>query len=499
LLSDRVASRAIIVLVEDDENAESLAGMLTELRTDVEGVAIHMPPVRGLGFFADARSQHQLNQWWEAHVPPQTIPIFVIDHRDDLAEWLVGIDGVVYVGVNVSGAEVAYLQGTNLRAIDVRSPLDYAAAVMGDLAEEGLYRKDDVDRVRALATSLRERETVFIDSTAQAVDADEDQRPDPFDLLIAMSLEHAGTRDPAPALAMHGATESREQERHGIRLPAWAHLVGTRRHRAELSDRELAGQLIRRGSTVVAVGSRKGGVGKTSHAAGVAIIAGGALDSAGRCAAIVDANLANPDAWGQLNLPAGAATVRSVVAALASNQEPPRAVHASTPALACYPESRETSEYTRTEVGMLVSHLRAKYPFIVVDLSNRLPDPTAGPEASVAAYWLEHADVLVLPSAASKQDFNGVLDYLEIPDIPPVIVASLVPRSRRNREHPLAKRYMSAIAQRAFRVVDIPDEAERVRYAGMEGVPVESVSTSLKAAYRQLAEAIVSVPQAVRR
>jgi hypothetical protein len=136
---------------------------------------------------------------------------------------------------------------------------------------------------------------------------------------------------------------------------------------------------------------------------------------------------------------------------------------------------------------------------IVVDLSNRLPDPTAGPEASVAAYWLEHADVLVLPSAASKQDFNGVLDYLEVPEIPPVIVASLVPRSRRNREHPLTKRYMSAITQRAFRVVDIPDEAERVRYAGMEGVPVETVSASLKTAYRQLAEAIVSVPQAVRR
>ena len=114
---------------------------------------------------------------------------------------------------------------------------------------------------------------------------------------------------------------------------------------------------------------------------------------------------------------------------------------------------------------------------------------------AAAAYWLEHADVLVLPSAASKQDFNGVLDYLEVRDIPPAIVASLVPRTRRNREHPLAKRYMAAIAQRAYRVVDIPDEAERVRYAGMEGVPVETVSSALKAAYRELAEAIASAPR----
>jgi type IV secretory pathway VirB6-like protein len=117
---------------------------------------------------------------------------------------------------------------------------------------------------------------------------------------------------------------------------------------------------------------------------------------------------------------------------------------------------------------------------------------------AAAAYWLEHADVLVLPSAASKQDFNGVLDYLDVRDLPPVIVASLVPRTRRNREHPLTKRYLTAIAQRVYRVVDVPDDAERVRYAGMQGVPVEAVSSSLRAAYRELADAIVRAPQAIR-
>lgn len=113
---------------------------------------------------------------------------------------------------------------------------------------------------------------------------------------------------------------------------------------------------------------------------------------------------------------------------------------------------------------------------------------------AAAAYWLEHADVLVLPSAASKQDFNGVLDYLDMRDLPPVIIASLVARSRRNREHPLARRYMGAIAQRAYQIVDIPDDAERVRYAGMQGVPVETVSAALKAAYRDLALAIAQAP-----
>jgi hypothetical protein len=53
---------------------------------------------------------------------------------------------------------------------------------------------------------------------------------------------------------------------------------------------------------------------------------------------------------------------------------------------------------------------------------------------------------------------------------------------------------MRAIAQRAYRVVDMPDDAERVRYAGMQGVPVETVSGGLKAAYRDLAMAIAQAP-----
>ena len=235
-------------------------------------------------------------------------------------------------------------------------------------------------------------------------------------------------------------------------------------------------------------GSRKGGVGKTSHAAGVAIVAGAALDAVGRCTAIVDANIANPDAWGQLNLPPwggdGARHDRCPGhrrgATKAGARVDTRAL------LACFPEARETSEYSRTEIGLFVAWLRLRYPLVVVDMSNRLPDPTAGPEASAAAYWLEHADVLVLPTAASKQDFNGVLDYLDVRDLPPTIVASLVPRTRRNREHPLAKRYMTAIAQRVYRVVDMPDDAERVamrawkesrsrRCPGRCGVRIESL------------------------
>src|SRR6202040_1013582 len=100
--------------------------------------------------------------------------------------------------------------------------------------------------------------------------------------------------------------------------------------------------------------------------------------------------------------------------------------------------------------------------FTVVDMSNRLPDPTAGPEAAVAAFWLDEADALVLPTAYSRQDFNGVLDYLDVPDLPPTVVPCIVSSSRRNRHHPVARNYMEAIAARVDRVVEIPDDADSV-------------------------------------
>lgn len=497
----------MIILVEDEGVVETLIRILSDLCADGERLTSHLPPVRGLGFFADSSAQRMLDAWWAAEVPVDVQPLFVIDHREGLPAWLDGLDGRSYVGLSSTEASAEYRLHTNVQLVPGGAPLEFAAAVMTDLVADGLYQRTEVDRAQSMA-ALAAREARRDHSSSDLVLDDDGQGPDPFDLLIAMSLgetrESGAHMSPERMSPDRMARESvapdsrppthTAQVRRGLHLPAWTRGGVARRGGAVLSDSSLADDLIKRGSTIVAVGSRKGGVGKTSHAAGVAIIAGGALDGLGRCAAIVDANLANPDAWGQLNLPTGAATVRDVIAALAANHEPPRPVHASTPSLACYPESRDASEYSRTEIGFFAAYLREKYPLIVIDLSNRLPDPMAGPEAAAAAFWLEHADVLVLPSAASKQDFNGVLDYLDLRDLPPVIIASLVARSRRNREHPLAKRYMAAIAHRAYRVIDMPDDAERVRYAGMQGVPVEAVSGALKTAYRDLALAIAQAP-----
>jgi hypothetical protein len=128
-------------------------------------------------------------------------------------------------------------------------------------------------------------------------------------------------------------------------------------------------------------------------------------------------------------------------------------------------------------------------------MSNRLPDPTAGPEAAVAAYWLEEGDVLVLPTTASRSDFDGVLDFLDVGGLPPTVVPYIAGTSKRLRDNPLTLQYLEAIRSRAAAVVEIPDDANAVRLAGMSGVPAERLSPSLRVAYRALTEAIAVMPR----
>jgi len=504
------ARLVFIVLLDDEAEARVLADLL---RGDEFGSlsTVAIPPVRGLGFFSDETAQPVVNRWWGETVHDDADPIFLMRHDPELADWLDGLDGVFVIGAD-AGADVAgygrlrslVVSGATPDALAraarrvsssglMRAPAAAASAFAGANGGEDAWFGPDQSRAQWPLASARELQKPGTERGSAVVTSWSDS-DDPFTLLAGMS--HASEPEPTEATRTSGESRIPSLGRtRGFRFPSWARREAVGRNSGRLSDADLAARLVERGATIVAVGSRKGGVGKTSHAAGMAIVAGTVLDRAGHRAAIVDANVANPDAWGQLNLPGGAATVRSVVAALIMNQEPPKAVYASTPALACYPESRETSEYSRTDIVWFAQFLRDNYSFVVVDLSNRLPDPIAGPEAAVAAFWLEQADCLVLPAASSKQDFNGVLDYLEVRDLPPAVVAYIVPTARRNREHPLTKRYLAAIGHRAHCIINIPDEPDRVRYAGMDGVPVQDVSPALGSAYRDLVQAVALTPK----
>lgn len=541
-MSAEARSFAFISLLRDDAAARGLARLLEGLARPGASAASRflVPDARGLDFFAASDSQASLDRWWSLNVPTDALPVYLLQHERGLAAWMLGLDGIFFVAVgdaDVSG----YSQWVAVRSDAGGAPLALAEAVImryGVTPNSGTAPAADVFDVRDVRMIARLRgSTAGAGSTASPAGlahlpnngSREPVRPfsqqglpplldvagatatpaaafpaaspaDPIELLAAesdraervsplWSLSHSGPQTGSTA-ATDLTAASRLRRRLALARP-WA-----RDPRA--SDAELAALLLNRAPRIVVVGSRKGGVGKTSHAAGMAISGGAVLDSVGHMAAIVDANVANPDAWGHLNLPEHAATVRDVVASLAKGAQPPSPIHAVTPALACFPERRDGTEYSHTDIRRLAAHLRARYTLVIVDMSNRLPDPTAGPEAAVAAFWLEEADALVLPTAMSRQDFNGVLDYLDVRDRPPTVVPCITSSARRNRRHPVTREYLEVIASRVDRVLEVPDEADSVRLAGMEGVPVQTVSPRMRIAYRALTEAVARLPRRTR-
>lgn len=123
-------------------------------------------------------------------------------------------------------------------------------------------------------------------------------------------------------------------------------------------------------------------------------------------------------------------------------------------------------------------------------LSRPVLDSVAGPLLTSAQF--------LIPSAVAISGIHKMMDhresggsFLELPDLPPAVVAYIAPRARRHREHPLTQRYVDAIALRARAIIELPDEADNVRYAGMAGVPLDSVSRRLRTGYRALTQAVV--------
>ena len=505
-MSTDVRGFAFISLLRDELEARGLAGLLESVARSPSRVSsvFLVPQVRGRDFFAAPGRQAEVDRWWGHHVPATSVPVYLLCHEEGLAEWLGGLDGVFLVAATGDHA-ADYGRWTVVDAEPGEAPLALAQAaverfgVSDDAATATLadvFDRRDARMVAGLRSEARSAPAgrpefpplLHVDGVRAASSPSHTApTPDPLDLLVAESAQ-AQRRSPSWEQPSRGG---RAPARLRARLP----LLMRRHARPSISDAELAALLVARAPTLVVIGSRKGGVGKTSHAAGIAIAAGGVLDSVGHRAAIVDGNVANPDAWGQLNLPAEAASVRDVVTALVDGSDPPPPVHAVTPALACYPERRDGVDYGRVEIQRLAAHLRSRYAFIVVDMSNRLPDPTAGPEAALAAFWLEEADALVLPTGSSRQDFNGVLDYLDVPGLPPTVVPYIASSARRNRRHPMMRQYLDTIASRVDAMVEIPDEADSVRFAGMEGAPVQDVSPKMRASYRDLAAAVARLPR----
>ena len=99
------ARYAVILLVDDDAVAEALIRLLVDLCTDAARLTVHRPPVQGIGFFADGVAQRQVDAWWDAEVPIDVPPLFVVDHSAGIPDWLGGLRRALLRGDQVGGGQ----------------------------------------------------------------------------------------------------------------------------------------------------------------------------------------------------------------------------------------------------------------------------------------------------------------------------------------------------------------------------------------------------------
>lgn len=218
-----------------------------------------------------------------------------------------------------------------------------------------------------------------------------------------------GERPALPALLAHAPRPSPGRRRGRARRLATLFRGGDGEGAADVGA--IGQALAALHDTVILVGSRKGGVGKTTESLAVGFLTAQAVEVLGGSALVLDANLTNADISVKLRMPDAAPTVREAVAALMRNQLAPTPVAVRGSSLRVYAEGRETERYTPDEIDTLAQYIRRYYTAAVVDLPNAIPGCEERAESVVEA-WLPHADVVVIPMDTSLASFEGAADML---------------------------------------------------------------------------------------
>jgi MinD-like ATPase involved in chromosome partitioning or flagellar assembly len=405
----------------------------------------------------------------------------LVAHEEELPRWLPDLDADFVVAVREPAQLSAYAGLAGVRVCQTRDPERLAAAALGrpeTAANDEASRDEGAGRVPS-------------------------PPPDPFQLLAGAGRLGAVTR-PAVHLSrgdLLGPPPSASSRQTGLKAHR-AVSVGrlfdrlTQLRRPTLGD-GLGQAILARKPLVVAVVSRKGGVGKTASAAAVAALLGEAVDPFGHTAALVDANVGNPDAWGRLEIRGPTLTVREIVGRLTRGEEPPSPAYAETPALAVYPESREAGDgYAPAQVQRFAAHLKARHAAVVVDLPNRLPAFTSA-DAALAAAWIAEAGVVVLPTTADPAALLGVSEYLAAESLrgKAVVVPYIVPRLREIRTAPEVLGVLHRIQEAGAVVVEVPDD-DRATLALIRRTAITEVGLALRQAYVALAARVVEAAAA---
>jgi cellulose biosynthesis protein BcsQ len=494
-------------------------------------VYIQVPEVRGLEFFsATGPVGAGLDSWWQRNILPSSMPIFLALDEAGLREWIPGSAGCWFVGVGGPDDERA-LGGM---AEPVFPVVASDPEVITEQAMLALGGRGEVNPVFHPSFPYRQAamrwgrpvprldppvpEPTVVDIARPAIPLRESagaqylvSAPPPPPQPISYDVQPAV----APVRPADGQAVSSPAATNGSGLQAAIARVqsGSQRLRTMLrsTPRISTEPSVRLGPTVNAnrpivagFASRKGGVGKTTHAAGTAATIGEALDGLPDTAALVDGNITNPDSWA-LNPPPGSATVRTLVSCLARGDDPPPEQYARTPRLAIYPESRDSEEmYTQAEVDLVANYLRRRHSFIAIDLPNALPSLTSGGPGAVASAWLVHCDVVVLPFNADPRARQGLLEYVAVlADDPalariPVVAPYIVSSNRAISTDPAVQADMAELRRRGVEVAEVPDD-ENALLALLKDLPINQASPGLRRAYAQLSEALVSAVLRARR
>ena len=315
----------------------------------------------------------------------------------------------------------------------------------------------------------------------------------------------ASDDSPFGALETQDAANHHLPARGGSRLRTLIGRVAPSRPRLPAPDLAGLGQvLLRAHSTVVTVGTPKGGPGKTTEAAAIGVLGARAVEPHGGSAVLVDANLNNPDSWRQLAVPTDALTVREVVEALNRGALVPNGEFARNERLRVLPERRSAgSAYTAAEIDRLVTHLRLRHTLVVVDLPNTLPSLSEGAKEALVAHWLEHADVAVLPIDLGEASFIAAGEIIDSIDAmvagsngrlprPGLVVPLLLPGDgRRALELPAIAELLDHLRAAGAEIVEVPFTVD-VQTASHRRSPIVGASPRTDRAFAGVLSAVVA-------
>jgi MinD-like ATPase involved in chromosome partitioning or flagellar assembly len=544
LAASGAQQRTFLILLEEP-HAWVAAAALARLAPPGTVEAL-VAPVAGTAFLsAQGRAGAELDDWWQRTATSPGRPVVLAAHEGELPRWIPGLDADFIVAVPDEETLAIYRHLPNVTATVDDDPRQLAELALRGLlppeparepapyampAEAPAWQRPPpappagspvppppARRPRPGPSGLDPAPAARQPVPGERGTPDRPAIIDPFDLLTrAEPVTPGGPTAGGPGGPAASAPEAAPLSRRSLledQQPRPMALAAEPRPRngpvrpsldpRQILDRlghgrrapvsaELGQAVLGCKPIVAAVVSRKGGVGKTASAAAVAAILGEAVDPFGHTAALVDANVGNPDAWGRLDVEGQPPTMRDLVRSLMAGQEPPSPAFAETPALAVYPESREAGDgYAPAQIQRAAGYLKSRHAAVVVDLPNRLPAFTSA-EAAVAAAWIAESDVLVLPTTADPTALLGAMEYLDADSVQgkPVVVSYIVPRVRQIRDAPQVRGMLDRIRSSVAALVEVPDD-DRATLALIRRVAITEVGGELRQAYVALATRVV--------